>query len=111
TSAARVLRQRRHPPPPPVDAAPRTGVCKGAGMVATGPSQHRPVRVLVVEDEPAIATQIAHRLSAEGWEVETAGDGPSGVAKARAFVPDLVVLDVMLPGLDGLEVCRRIQAE
>ncbi|MEE6273399.1 response regulator transcription factor [Georgenia wangjunii] len=80
-------------------------------MAATGPSQPRPVRVLVVEDEPAIATQIAHRLSAEGWEVETAGDGPGGVEAARTFLPDAVVLDVMLPGLDGLEVCRRIQAE
>ncbi len=68
-------------------------------------------RVLVVEDEPAIATAIAHRLTAEGWQVEVAGDGPSGVRAASALEPDLVVLDVMLPGMDGLEVCRRIQAE
>ena len=68
-------------------------------------------RVLVVEDEPAIATAIAHRLTAEGWQVDVAGDGPSGVRAAATFEPDLVVLDVMLPGMDGLEVCRRIQAE
>lgn len=68
-------------------------------------------RALVVEDEPAIATAIAHRLRAEGWQVEVAGDGPSGVRAAASFEPDLVVLDVMLPGMDGLEVCRRIQAE
>lgn len=68
-------------------------------------------RVLVVEDEPDIAAQIAHRLSAEGWQVEVAGDGASGIAAARSFRPDVVVLDVMLPGIDGLEVCRQIQAE
>ena len=68
-------------------------------------------RVLVVEDEPAIATAIAHRLTAEGWQVDVAGDGPSGVRAAATLEPDLVVLDVMLPGMDGLEVCRRIQAD
>lgn len=68
-------------------------------------------RVLVVEDEPDIAAQIAHRLSAEGWHVEVAGDGAGGIAAARSFLPDVVVLDVMLPGIDGLEVCRQIQAE
>ncbi|MEE6280667.1 response regulator transcription factor [Georgenia sunbinii] len=68
-------------------------------------------KVLVVEDEPEIAAQIAHRLTAEGWRVEIAGDGLGGVAAARTFLPDVVVLDVMLPGIDGLEVCRRIQAE
>lgn len=69
------------------------------------------VRVLVVEDEPAIATQIARRLAAEGWEVSTAGDGLAAVEKARTERPDVLVLDVMLPGIDGLEVCRRVQAE
>jgi DNA-binding response OmpR family regulator len=69
------------------------------------------VRVLVVEDEPAIATAIAHRMAAEGWRVDVAYDGPSGVRTAAETDPDLVVLDVMLPGMDGLEVCRRIQAE
>ena len=68
-------------------------------------------KILVVEDEPEIAAQIAHRLTAEGWQVEIAGDGPGGVAAAATFLPDAVVLDVMLPGIDGLEVCRRIQAE
>ena len=80
-------------------------------MSSTGPPTPDVTRVLVVEDEPDIAAQIAHRLSAEGWRVEIAGDGPGGVAAARAFLPDVVVLDVMLPGMDGLEVCRRIQAE
>ena len=68
-------------------------------------------RVLVVEDERTIAESVAARLRAEGFEVEVAHDGPAAVARARDGQPDLVVLDVMLPGFDGLEVCRRIQAE
>jgi DNA-binding response OmpR family regulator len=68
-------------------------------------------RVLVVEDERAIAQAVATRLRAEGFAVDVAGDGPSAVTVARTTRPDLVVLDVMLPGFDGLEVCRRIQAE
>jgi DNA-binding response OmpR family regulator len=68
-------------------------------------------RILVVEDERTIAESIAVRLRAEGFAVELAYDGPTAVAKARVSRPDLVVLDVMLPGFDGLEVCRRIQAE
>ncbi len=80
-------------------------------MSALPQPEREPVRVLVVEDEPEIATQVAHRLTAEGWLVEIAHDGPTGVAAASSLRPDLVVLDVMLPGIDGLEVCRRIQAE
>ncbi len=72
-------------------------------------SQQR--QVLVVEDEPTIAESIGARLRAEGHRVELAADGPSAVTAARLRPPDLVVLDVMLPGFDGLEVCRRIQAE
>ncbi|WP_165966733.1 response regulator transcription factor [Actinomadura sp. 7K507] len=68
-------------------------------------------RILVVEDEPTIARAVADRLAAEGFGVEVAGDGPSAVERARAFEPHLLVLDVMLPGFDGLEVCRRVQAE
>ena len=67
-------------------------------------------RVLVVEDEAAIANAIASRLRAEGFAVELATDGPSAVSLAEQLAPDLIVLDVMLPGFDGLEVCRRVQA-
>jgi DNA-binding response OmpR family regulator len=67
-------------------------------------------RVLVVEDEPSIAAQVAARLRAEGFLVDVAHDGPSAVAQATEAEPDLVVLDVMLPGFDGLEVCRRLHA-
>ncbi|MEV5826524.1 response regulator transcription factor [Spirillospora sp. NPDC052242] len=68
-------------------------------------------RVLVVEDEPTIARAVADRLAAEGFAVATAADGPAAVERAREWRPDLIVLDVMLPGFDGLEVCRRVQAE
>ncbi len=67
-------------------------------------------RILVVDDEPTILDAVATRLRAEAFLVETAIDGPSAVAAAAATAPDLVVLDVMLPGFDGLEVCRRIHA-
>ena len=65
---------------------------------------------VVVEDEPTIADAVARRLRAEGYVVETAGDGPGGVELCERTRPDVVVLDVMLPGFDGLEVCRRVQA-
>ena len=64
----------------------------------------------MVDDEPTILAAVATRLRAEEFLVETAVDGPSAVTAAAATEPDLVVLDVMLPGFDGLEVCRRIQA-
>jgi DNA-binding response OmpR family regulator len=67
--------------------------------------------ILVVEDEATIAASVAARLRTEGFRVETAADGPSGVEVCRRLRPDLVVLDVMLPGLDGLEVCRQIQRD
>jgi DNA-binding response OmpR family regulator len=67
--------------------------------------------IVIVEDEPAIADALAARLRAEGFAVEVAHDGPRGVELCAQLAPDLVVLDVMLPGLDGHEVCRRIQRE
>lgn len=67
-------------------------------------------QLLVVDDEPSIATQVAARLRAEGFLVDVAHDGPSAVERATEVEPDLVVLDVMLPGFDGLEVCRRLHA-
>jgi DNA-binding response OmpR family regulator len=67
-------------------------------------------RVLVVEDEPVINGAVTDRLAAAGYDVVRAFDGPGAVEEFRASEPDLVVLDVMLPGLDGHEVCRRIQA-
>ncbi len=67
-------------------------------------------RILVVEDDTTIASALAERLTAEGFIAEVVGDGLAAVERAEDFHPDLVLLDVMLPGLDGLEVCRRLQA-
>src|SRR3954449_2761105 len=70
-----------------------------------------PARILVVEDDPVINQAVSDRLEAEGYDVVRAWDGPAAVAAHTEHAPDLVVLDVMLPGYDGLEVCRRIQRE
>src|SRR5687768_6318596 len=67
--------------------------------------------VLVIEDEPDIRALVVHHLSKEGFRCRTAATGPEGLAAARATGPDLIVLDLMLPQLDGLEVCRRLRAE
>lgn len=67
--------------------------------------------VLVVEDEPAIAEAVVARLRSEGFDARSVGDGRQAVEVCRTLKPDLVVLDLMLPGIDGLEVCRRIQAD
>lgn len=66
--------------------------------------------ILVVEDDALIADAVAARLRAEGFTVELAVDGPTGVRACERLEPALVVLDVMLPGFDGWEVCRRIQS-
>lgn len=70
-----------------------------------------PTRLLVVEDDPTINEALTARFEAEGFAVVRAYDGPGAVAAFAEHDPDLVVLDLMLPGFDGLEVCRRIQAE
>jgi len=67
-------------------------------------------RILIIEDEAEIAGYLRRGLTFEGFTVEIAADGPAGLAAARENPPDLVVLDLMLPGLDGLEVARRIRA-
>ena len=71
----------------------------------------RPIRVLVVDDEQTLSELVGLALRYEGWEVRTAADGLSAIAAARDFRPDLVVLDVMLPDIDGLEVLRRLRAD
>lgn len=66
-------------------------------------------RILVVDDEPPIVELIGGYLGREGYEVSSASDGMNALEQIRATSPDVVVLDVMLPGLDGLEVCRRMR--
>lgn len=68
-------------------------------------------RILVVDDEITLVNTVRAYLEQEGYTVRTALDGPAAVREARAFRPDLVVLDIMLPGLDGLEVLRQIRQE
>jgi two-component system alkaline phosphatase synthesis response regulator PhoP len=68
-------------------------------------------KILVVDDEPPITDLIASYLRADGFVVTTAFDGPTALAQALLIQPDLIVLDVMLPGMDGLEVCQRVQQE
>ena len=67
-------------------------------------------RVLVVDDDPTIAEVVCRYLEREGYAVETVGDGITALERATADPPDLVVLDLMLPGIDGLEVCRRLRS-
>lgn len=66
-------------------------------------------RVLVVDDEAPIRALVRGYLEADGFEVREAETGPAAVAEVRAWIPDLVMLDVMLPGFDGVEVCRQIR--
>jgi DNA-binding response OmpR family regulator len=68
-----------------------------------------PLRVLVVDDEQALAKVVGSYLEREGFAVDLAHDGPSAVSTAQEHRPDLVVLDLMLPGFDGIEVCRQIR--
>ncbi len=68
-------------------------------------------RVLVVDDDPTVSDVVRRYLEREGFTVELAGDGQQALAAYDAERPDLVVLDLMLPGIDGLEVCRRLRAQ
>ena len=67
------------------------------------------MRLLLIEDEPAMQLALGDLLSAEGYRVTVAADGPSGLARAVTDLPDIIVLDVMLPGMDGLSVCRELR--
>ncbi|HKA69722.1 MAG TPA: response regulator transcription factor [Actinomycetes bacterium] len=85
---------------------------------STGPTQAplpppdgNPVRVLVVDDESTLSELLALALRYEGWQVQTAADGRTAVQLARQFDPHVVVLDIMLPDIDGLEVLRRLRGE
>src|SRR5437868_13602990 len=80
---------------------------RGASKLRTVADQRR---ILVVEDDETIALAVCNRLAAEGFEVRVAGDGVLAMVAYARSEPDLVVLDRLLPGLDGLEVCRRMQA-
>jgi DNA-binding response OmpR family regulator len=70
-----------------------------------------PEKILVVEDELTLQETLSYNLSRQAYQVETAGDGKTALDKAHSFMPDLIVLDIMLPVLDGFEVCRIIRQE
>src|ERR1700760_4439869 len=80
-------------------------------MLSTDPEVQQGGRVLVVEDDAEIADVLRRSLRQEGYEVKTSADGVEALDVATGFVPDLVVLDLGLPRLDGVEVCRRLRAE
>ena len=68
-----------------------------------------PARILIVDDEPPIVELIRGYLNREGWAVEVAADGSTAIDLARSTAPDVIVLDLMLPGIDGIEVCRQVR--
>jgi two-component system alkaline phosphatase synthesis response regulator PhoP len=68
-------------------------------------------KILVIDDEPAILNLVSAYLKPEGYEVHTAADGNAGLKSARAFKPDLIILDLMLPGIDGIELLTRLRRE
>jgi phosphate regulon transcriptional regulator PhoB len=70
-----------------------------------------PSRVLIVEDEPDIRELVVHHLKREGYQVSTAASGEEALRQVHASLPDLVLLDLMMPAMDGLEVCRRLRQD
>jgi DNA-binding response OmpR family regulator len=67
------------------------------------------LKILIIEDEETLANNLAEKLRSEGFKVDAAHDGETGLEKIRAESPDLIVLDIMLPGLDGLSICRMVR--
>ena len=95
---------------------PSGGPPESAGRTAAGRVEFRrpdgaPVRVLVVDDEPTLTDLLSMALRYEGWEIRTADSGMGALRVAGQFQPDAVVLDVMLPDLDGFEVLRRLRGQ
>ncbi len=70
-----------------------------------------PEKILIVEDEQTLQETLAYNLTRQGYEVEAVGDGIKALDAARKLHPDLIILDIMLPGIDGFEVCRILRQE
>jgi two-component system, OmpR family, phosphate regulon response regulator PhoB len=68
------------------------------------------VRILIVEDEPSLTQVLSYNLQREGYEIVVVHDGRDGLRKAQTLLPDLIILDLMLPGLGGLEICRELRS-
>src|SRR5688572_5709037 len=78
---------------------------------AWAPSVRTPPRILIADDTPANVHILQARLAAHGYEIVTAADGEEALAVTRSTLPDLILLDVMMPRMDGLEVCRQLRAD
>ncbi|GAA2608358.1 response regulator transcription factor [Streptomyces axinellae] len=96
-----------HAPAP----APGSGLAPAPAREGLRRQDGGPVRVLVVDDEPALSELLSMALRYEGWEVKAAGDGAAALRTARGWGPDTVVLDVMLPDMDGLTVLSKLRRE
>lgn len=68
-------------------------------------------KILVVDDEPDVTDLVAYHLKAKGFQVETVNDATASIAKARAYLPDLLILDIMMPHLSGIQICRILRAD
>jgi len=66
-------------------------------------------KILIIDDEPVVVTLLRNRVASRGFEVETATEGTAALEKAKTFRPDLILLDIAMPGMDGYEVCRRLK--
>src|SRR5438445_3445381 len=82
-----------------------------AGSIAADPKANKKPRILIVEEEPAMVAGLRDNFEYEGYDVISAGDGIAGLDRALADNPDLVVLDVMMPRMSGLEVCKQLKAQ
>lgn len=69
-----------------------------------------PKKILFVDDEPVVVALMKARIASRGFQVETASDGESGIEKAKSWQPDFILLDILMPGIDGYETCRRLKA-
>ena len=69
-----------------------------------------PKKILIVDDEPVVVTLLKSRIESRGFKVETATEGFGALEKAKTWQPDFILLDIIMPGLDGFEVCRRLKA-
>ncbi len=74
-------------------------------------AENKTWKILLVDDEPDILEFLSYNLQKEGYQISTAADGRQGLAAAREGQPDLIVLDIMMPGMDGVELCRQLRAD
>jgi two-component system phosphate regulon response regulator PhoB len=74
-------------------------------------SEYKPKKILIVDDEPDVADLVSYHLKAKGYQVETVNNPNVSIGTARLFLPDLVILDIMMPDLNGIQICRILRAD